>query len=246
MIEVAFTPLALGSTEVAGRTAFVIDVLRATTTICAALANGARAVIPAASGEEAVRLAHSLGEDAVLAGERGCVRMPGFALGNSPLEMTRKAVQGKLVVQSTTNGTVALLAVQHARAVYATAAANLGVSAERLREAIALDEPVLIVCAGREGKFSLDDAYVSGRLLLAALGDKPPRRLLSDAAVAGIALARKLGTGWERPLRLSAAGRELVRRGFEADVAEAARMDAYPVLPHFHDRRLTAAALATA
>ncbi|HEX6645210.1 MAG TPA: 2-phosphosulfolactate phosphatase [Gemmatimonadales bacterium] len=246
MIEVAFTPLALGPAEVTGRTVFVIDVLRATTTICAALANGARAVIPAASGEEAVRLAHSLGEDAVLAGERGCVRMPGFALGNSPLEMTREAVQGKLVVQTTTNGTAALLAVQHARAVHAAAAVNLGASAERLREAAAGEEAVLVVCAGREGKFALDDAYTAGRLLTAALGERPARRRLGDAAMASIALARRLGPRWERPLRLSAAGRELVRRGFAADVAEAAKMDAYPVLPLFHDRRLTAAMVATA
>lgn len=246
MIEVAFTPLALGPAEVAGRTVFVIDVLRATTTICAALAHGAKAVIPAASGDEAVRLAQSIGGDVLLAGERGCVRMPGFALGNSPLEMTREAVRGRPIVQSTTNGTQALLAVQHAAAVFAAAAVNLSVAAERAREAVEADSPVLIVCAGREGRFSLDDAYAAGRLVTAALGGKPPRRLLGDAAIASIALARRFGTDWLRPLQVSAAGRELRRRGFQADVEDAARIDAYPVLPHFHDRRLTASTLVTA
>jgi 2-phosphosulfolactate phosphatase len=246
MIEVAFTPLALGPAEVAGRTVFVIDVLRATTTICAALAHGARSVIPAATGEDAVRLAHSIGGDVLLAGERGCVRMPGFALGNSPLEMTREAVSGRPIVHSTTNGTVALLAVQHAAFVYAAAAVNLTAAAERAREAIDAGEPLLIVCAGREGRFSLDDAYCAGRLLTAALGQKPPRRLLGDAAIASIALARRFGTEWSRPLRASAAGRELRRRGFEADIDAAARLDAHPVLPLFHDRRLTASTVAIA
>ena len=246
MIEVAFTPLALGPAEVAGRTVFVIDILRATTTICAALANGARSVIPTATGDEAVRLAHSIGGDVLLAGERDCVRMPGFALGNSPLEMTREAVQGRPIIQSTTNGTRALLAVQHAKAVYAAAAVNLSVAAERLHEAAEAGEPVLVVCAGRGGGFSLDDAYCGGRLIFAALGPRPPRRLLGDAAIASLALARRFGADWVRPLRTSDAGRELHRRGFDQDIEEAARMDAYPVLPHFHDRRLTALTFATA
>ncbi len=246
MIEVAFTPLALGPAEVAGRTVFVIDILRATTTICAALANGARSVIPAATGEDAVRIAHSIGGGALLAGERGCVRMPGFALGNSPLEMTREAVQGRAIVQSTTNGTRALLAAEHAKAVYAAAAVNLTVAAERARDALEAGEPLLIVCAGREGGFSLDDAYCAGRLIATAFGPKPPRRVLGDAAIASLALARRFGPEWLRPLRASAAGRELRRRGFDADIQAAAGADTYPVLPHFRDRRLTAVTFATA
>ena len=246
MIDVAFTPLTLGAAEVAGRTVFVIDILRATTTICAALANGAKSVIPAATGEDAVRIAQSIGGGALLAGERDCLRMPGFALGNSPLEMTREAVEGRLLVQSTTNGTRALLAAEHAKAVYAAAAVNLGVAAERARDAIDAGEPLLIICAGREGRFSLDDAYCAGRLISAALGPNPPRRHLGDAAIASLALARRFGTGWLRPLRASAAGRELHRRGFDADIEAAASADAYPVLPQYHDRRLTALSLATA
>ncbi len=246
MIEVAFSPLTLGPAEVAGRTVFVIDILRATTTICAALANGARSVIPAATGEDAVRLAQSLGGDALLAGERGCVRMPGFALGNSPLEMTREVVAGRPIVPSTTHGSRALVAAVHAKAVTAAAAVNRSVAAERAREAIDAGEPVLVLCAGREGRFSLDDAYCAGRLLGAALGPKPARRHLGDAAIASLALARRLGPEWLRPLRMSAAGRELRRRGFGAEHEASARADAYPVLPHYHDRRLTALTFATA
>lgn len=246
-LDVVFTPQALGAAEAAGRTVFVVDVLRATTTMCAALSNGARAIVPAGSGEEAVRLAQTIGsDDVLLAGERNCVRMPGFALGNSPREMTPDAVRGRLLVHSTTNGTRALLAVQGARAVYAAAAVNLAVAAERARQALDEEGSVLIVCAGRDGAFSLDDAYCAGRLALAALGGHALRRGLGDAALASLDLVRRYGSSWLRPFSHSAAGRELIRLGFADDVRDAARTDAYPVLPHFHERRVTVATPVTA
>jgi 2-phosphosulfolactate phosphatase len=220
----------------------VIDILRATTTMCAALHHGARAIIPVASTEEALRLAQTIGSaDVLLAGEKDCVRIPGFQLGNSPLEMTEAAVRGKTLVVTTTNGTKALLASQGAAAVYAAAAANLTLAAERAREALERDGEVLIVCAGRDGAFSLDDAYCAGRLVAATLGSRKPRRGLNDAAIASLDLVRRYGDRWERPLTYSRAGRELARLGFRDDVLDAARLDAYPVLAHFHDRRVTLA-----
>ena len=241
-LDVLFTPAGLTPAEAQGRTAFVIDILRATTTMCAALAHGARAIIPAGSTEEAIRLAQTIGSaDVLLAGEKDCVRIPGFQLGNSPLEMTEAAVRGRTLVVTTTNGTRALLACQGAAAVYAACAANLGAAAERAREALEREGGLLIVCAGRGGAFALEDAYCAGRLVEAALGDSRPRRGLSDAAIASLDLVRRYGRGWERPLARSRAGRELTRLGFRADLLDAARVDAYPVLPHFHERRITLA-----
>ena len=241
-LDVLFSPAGLTPTEIQGRTAFVIDILRACTTMCAALAHGARAIIPAGSTEEALRLAQTIGTaDVLLAGERDCVRIPGFQLGNSPLEMTEVAVRGKTMIVTTTNGTRALLACQGAAAVYAACAANLGAAAERAREALERERGLLIVCAGRDGAFSLDDAYCAGRLVEAVLGDRRPRRGVSDAAIASLDLVRRYGDAWERPLARSRAGRELTRLGFRADLLDAARVDAYPVLPHFHERRVTLA-----
>jgi 2-phosphosulfolactate phosphatase len=241
-LQVVFSPAALTAADVQGRTIFVIDILRATTTMCAALHHGARAIIPVASTEEALRLAQTIGSaDVLLAGEKDCVRIPGFQLGNSPLEMTESAVRGKTLVVTTTNGTKALLATQGAAAVYAAAAANLTLAAERAREALERDGEVLIICAGRDGAFSLDDAYCAGRLVAATLGSRKPRRDFNDAAIASLDLVRRYGDRWERPLTYSRAGRELVRLGFRDDVPDAARLDAYPVLAHFHDRRVTLA-----
>ena len=128
-LDVVFSPAGLGPTAVQGRTAFVIDILRATTSICAALHHGAKALIPVASTDEALRLAQTIGStDVLLAGETNCLRIPGFQLGNSPLEMTEPAVRGKTVILSTTNGTKALLGCQGAAAAYGTCAGNLGAS----------------------------------------------------------------------------------------------------------------------
>jgi len=241
-LDVVFTPAGLTPTEVQGRTVFVVDVLRATTAICAALHHGARAMIPVASTEEALRLAQTIGStDVLLAGEKNCVRIPGFHLGNSPLEMTEAVVRGKTIVVTTSNGTRALLASQGAAAAYPACAGNLSLAGERAREAIERDHDLLIICAGRDGAFSLDDAYCAGRLAAAALGAPRPRRGLNDAAIASLDLVRRYGDNWDRPLLYSRAGRELIRLGFREDVTAAARLDAYPVLPHFHERRVTLA-----
>jgi 2-phosphosulfolactate phosphatase len=241
-VEVAFSPQGLSPADVQGRAVFVIDILRATTTMCAALHHGAKALIPVASTEEALRLAQTIGStDVLLAGEKDCRRIPGFALGNSPLEMNEAVVKGKTIIVTTTNGTKALLAAQGAHAVYAVSAANLTAAGERALETLDRKRDVLILCAGRETAFGLDDAYCAGRLAVAALGSRRPLKGMNDAAIASLDLVRRYGDDWTRPLRRSSAGRELVRLGFEPDVADAGRLDAYPVLPHFHDRRVTIA-----
>jgi 2-phosphosulfolactate phosphatase len=241
-LDVWFSPIGSGPADVQGRTIFVIDVLRATTAMCAALYHGARALIPVASTEEALRLAQTIGSaDVLLAGEKNCVRIPGFALGNSPLEMTEHAVKGKTIVVTTTNGTKALLAAQGAAAVYVAGAVNLTAAGERAREALEQRRDVVILCSGRGSAFGLDDAYCAGRLAVEALGGRKPRKGLNDAALASLDLVRRYGDNWERPLAYSRAGRELTRLGFGTDVLDAARLDAYPVLPHFYERRVTLA-----
>ena len=240
-VDVTFTPAGLTQAEVQDRVVFVIDILRATTVMCAAISHGARAIIPVSSTEEALRLSQTIGStDVLLAGERNCARIPGFQLGNSPLEMTESAVRGKTIILTTTNGTNALLAC-HTATVYPAAAANLSLAAERGREALEANQSILIVCAGRNGDFALDDAYCAGRLTAAIFGSSKPRRELNDAGLASLDLVRRYGDRWDRPLGNSRSGRELVRLGFRADVRDAARLDAYPILAQFHERRVTLA-----
>ena len=243
-LDVVFSPAGLASSEVAGRAVFVVDILRASTTICSALFHGARGVLPVSSVEEASRLAQTLGPaDVLLAGERNSEPIPGFALGNSPLEMTESAVRGKTLIMTTSNGTAALLAAQGAAEVYLAAAVNLTVAGARARELLLARKDLLILCAGKEGRFGLDDAYAAGRLALLGLEGRRRRKGLNDGALAALDLVRRYGTRWERPLLLSAAGRQLAALGMSADTADAARQDAYPVLPVLRERRITAEAL---
>jgi len=240
-IDVAFTPAGLASGEVAGRTVFVVDTLRASTTICAALANGARGIVPVASIEEAMKMAQTLERrEVLLTGERGGVRIDGFDLGNSPLEMTEAAVKGKTIVMTTTNGTRAILAAAGAAAVYVVAAVNLHVAGARAHEALERSGDILVLCAGREGAFAIEDAFAAGWLVLEAVEGRRIRKPLNDAAQVSVDLARRYGRRWQRPLLLSRAGRELVKMGLRDDVVDAALEDRYPVLPQFKERRITA------
>lgn len=237
-LDVFLTPLGLTPGDLAGRTVLVLDVLRATTTMCAAMHAGARAIVPVADPEDARRLAGDLGPDALLAGERGTERIPGFHLGNSPLEMTPEAVGGRTLVMCTTNGTGALLAAQGAGAAWPAAGANFSAVGAVARAAWEGDRDLAILCAGRAGLCSLDDAYVAGRFVVAALGGRRLRRGLNDGALMALDLVRRYGDRWHRPLALSAAGRDLAAHGFGGDVAAAAEPDRWPALLQFRDRRV--------
>jgi 2-phosphosulfolactate phosphatase len=237
-IDVHFTPLGLGAGDLAGRGVVVIDVLRATTTIVTALANGAKAVIPAASSEEAVRLASNLEKDGVLlAGERKSVKIEGFALGNSPREMLPAVVAGKTIVLATTNGTPALVAAQGGDPVLVGAPANFKALVEQARAVLVERADLVILCAGREKGFAIEDAYTAGRLIK---GMKRGLKnvALNDAARTALALTGAV-PGWDEALMGSDAAQQLASADLVEDVAFATRADRFAVVPRYADRRIT-------
>lgn len=240
MIDVAFAPNDVDASDVAGRAVVVIDVLRATTTICVALDHGARAVIPAADTEEAARLAQALDRrEVVLAGERNLDPIPGFQVGNSPAEMSREVVAGKSVVMTTTNGTRALLAATAAREVILAAGVNLTAAGTRAGELLAEHGHLLVLCGGRDRGFGIDDAYIAGRIVVGAMGGSRSRKGLSDSAIAAVDLVRRYGDRIDRVLAISSAGRALRAAGYRDDVAYASMVDRHPAVPVFRDRRVT-------
>ena len=220
----------------ADATAVVIDVIRATSTIVEAFAAGARAVYPTLSSEEAIRLANSLGrEDTLLCGERKGLRIEGFDLGNSPLEFTPELVAGNRLVMSTTNGTQAFLAAEGAERVVAASLLNLSAVAEAVSGAAM----VVFICAGKEGRFSLDDALCAGLILqrLTERGEdgSGPALSLDDASKSALALA----SGHDADsglLRETAAGAALVEVGLEADLERCADVDRHGLVPEMLDR----------
>ena len=219
---------------VEGRTALVIDVIRATTTIVQAISNGARAVYPTESSEEAIKLASSLGRDEVLlCGERGGLRIDGFDLGNSPSEYKPEVVEGKQLVMSTTNGTRAFVAAEHAERVVPVSLVNLTAAAE---SAVADGpEKLVVICSGKDNRFSLDDAVCAGYLIREIQKVSGIVPDLGDAGRTTVELAQRFEPT-EDFLKSTAAGRALVDVGLEADLAFCARMNLHRVVPEMQDR----------
>jgi 2-phosphosulfolactate phosphatase len=237
-LDVYFTPPGPSAGDLAGRGVVVIDVLRATTTIIAALANGARAVVPTASSEEAVKMTANLERDGfVLAGERRYLPIPGFPLGNSPREMTPGQVGAKTVYLATTNGTPALVAAQGADPVLVGAAVNFRALADRAGTLLRERGDLAIICAGRERQFALEDAYVAGRLV--KMVKKGIRKLpLNDSAEVALALTQRYKNFLDA-FTASEAGRSLQALKLGDDVHFCAKMNRYTLVPAYVDRRIT-------
>jgi 2-phosphosulfolactate phosphatase len=181
-VHVAFTP----AETVRAPVAVVVDVLRATSTIVQALASGYRRVLCCAEIDEARKLRERLGEG-VLAGERLAQAIPGFDLGNSPAEFVEP--RGETVILTTTNGTRAIVAAAAgAETVLVGSLLNLAAVADAVREAGA---DVEVVCAGVDGRFTLDDAYCAGRIAALLGGER------SDAAEAAVRLAGSFASAEE-------------------------------------------------
>jgi 2-phosphosulfolactate phosphatase len=210
-VAVAFTP----DEAISGSVAVVVDVLRATSTIAQALASGYRRVLCCADVEDARALRETLGEG-VLGGERNAVRIPGFDLGASPREFLEP--RAETVILSTTNGTRAILAAAAAcDEVLLGSLLNIDAAARATRER---SDDVVLVCAGFQGAFALDDAYCAGRIVQQLPG---PR---SDAAVACEVLGRSFPSALD-----GLHARTYGPPGLEDDIAWCARENALDVVP---------------
>jgi 2-phosphosulfolactate phosphatase len=238
-LDVYFGAHSITSADVQGRVVIVIDVLRASTTIAVALANGARTVIPFESSDDAVTRSKGLARgDYKLAGERRNLMIPGFDLGNSPREYTREAIEGKTILFTTTNGTVALVAVQAAREVLVGSFVNFTPVAAMVRAAARARIDIAIVAAGGERHFALEDAVCAGRFV------RVIRRGLSDVAMndgarATMLLERRYANDIPRLFEDASHGRALAETGFAEDLAICAQLDGYPVVPVYQDRQVT-------
>jgi len=235
-IRTYFTAAEAEKAEMSGAVAVVIDVIRATSTMVEALANGARAIYPTVSTEDAIRLANSLGrEDTLLCGERKGLKVEGFDLGNSPREFGPEKVEGKRLVMSTTNGTRAFVAVQTADKILAASFLNLDQVVRSLPTAE--DAEVVLVCAGKEDHFALDDAYCAGLILAEFLEARQASGELDDASRAALSLAASFSLNPEL-LRRTAAGDALTQVGLGGDLLLCAERDRHSLVPEMTDRMI--------
>jgi 2-phosphosulfolactate phosphatase len=222
----------LDSVRVPGKVVVVLDILFATTTMVTALAHGAKAVVPVLDEQAARAQERNFAKDSyVLAGELYAETLPGFA-HPAPLSLLAHGVEGKTLIYSTTNGTVALTQPAGAASVYCGALLNARALCEHIVARHAR-ETVLIVCSGSGNNFNFEDFYGAGYFVECLL---PHVHDLSDAAKAALALYRHAKA--PDALLDCRVGRMMVERGLAREVEFACQLDAFPVVPALEEGRL--------
>lgn len=232
-IDVKLVPTSVEAWGYKDKTVVVIDVLRASSTIITALENGARAVVPVLSADEAVTLKTRYDSEYVLlGGERGGLKIPGFDLGNSPLEYTEDIVEDKTIVFTTTNGTKAIRSAHSADILLIGSYLNLEATAKKVVE---LGKDTLIICAGRQGCFSLEDAACAGTFCMTI------SRLTKTKETDSAKAARMIAASYHSPMKVfedSEHGQILKDLGFEADLDFVASLNTCQAVPVYVNGQL--------
>ena len=219
-LDVVLLPKYLEPRHLEGRTVVVFDVLRATTTMTAALAAGVNEIRIFAGIEEAARAASRHAGARILCGEENCLPPPGFDLGNSPGAFQRPLHAGQTAYMSTTNGTRAIVAARGAATILAGALVNASAAARAVAEEGA---DVTLLCAGTGGAVAMEDVLGAGAVM-ARLHRIQPFNPESDVAL----LARRLYEGavdLRAALTETRGGRNVVAAGLAADIEFAAAVD---------------------
>ncbi|HEY6089539.1 MAG TPA: 2-phosphosulfolactate phosphatase [Gemmatimonadaceae bacterium] len=238
-LDVFFTPGNVKPADTAGRLVAIVDVLRASTTVATALGNGAKTVIPLEGADEVIfRSKEFTRSQILLAGEQKMHPIAGFDIGNSPQAFKPEVVEGKTILITTTNGTRVLLGVQGARDIVIASYVNFTAVLAMMKLAARSDTDIAIICAGEEGSFTLEDAACAGRYVR-AIPKRAESVVTNDAASASVLIEKKYGDNIEKVFKESSHGQALESAGFGEDLAAAALVDSYPVVPIYQDRQIT-------
>lgn len=217
----------------------VVDILRASTTICTALANGARDVIPFGEVEEA-RAAREQDKwrDALLCGERGAKKLDGFDLGNSPADYTPEAIGGRSLLFASTNGSVALASAPPNARVLVGGLVNVAAVADKIA---ALDQATVIACSGKFGQFALEDAVGAGAIISRLWERVSTLDLVNDGAMGAQAIWDQYKDDPSRVMWQCRHGIYLIEVGFGSDLSLCSAIDTHAVVPVMRDGRIVAA-----
>ncbi len=222
--------------DIKGKVVVVIDVLRSSTVITMALQNGAKSIIPLQTPEEVFAMRDQMESSLVITGgERHAVKIEGFDLGNSPEEYTTQSVNGKDILYTTSNGTAALLASEGAQDVMLGCFLNVTSLTEKV---LNLNNDVVIVCAGTNSDFSLDDGICAGMLIY-----QISRRIPVDTNDLGSLLSKYYESGSSGILSKIVECnhvKTLFALGFHNDVMYCLRTDRSQIVPRFRNGIITA------
>lgn len=230
-IDLYFSPAEVPEESFRGKTAVVIDVLRASTSITTAIDNGCREIIPTETVDNAMAIAIRLGRnDIFLCGERGGRMVKGFHIGNSPSEYSQAAVAGKTLVYTSTNGSRAIIKSRNSDLSMIGAFVNISSVAQ---STVQSENDIIILCSGEDGIFSLEDTVCGGMLITKIIEyhGAPEDVACNDAALAAQVLYRTYAHDILGMLRTTHHGRYLIEIGFDRDLGFCATIDTTAVIP---------------
>lgn len=215
------------------KVAVVLDVLLATSTIVASLSSGAKKIIPVLNQEEAFeKVRHLDKESYCLVGEERGEAIAGF-LEPNPLELS-KQVNGKTVILSTTNGTVAICKAAQAKKVYIASLLNGRAVSEKIA-AMHKTDTIIVICSGSHNKFCIEDFYGAGYFIdeLVSIFDGWE---LTDAAKAALYFYQSKKEQSEEVLASSKVGQMLINLGFQEEIAYISQLGVLPIVPYLDSR----------
>jgi 2-phosphosulfolactate phosphatase len=233
-VETLLTPRDVRIDQIVGRAVVVFDVLRATTTMTAALAAGVVEIRIFDSLDDASAASRAFGQPHILCGERNCLPPPGFDLGNSPGAFRSDLHAGKTAFMATTNGTRAIVAARSAKLLFAGALVNASAVAQRLIES---KLNVSLLCAGTAGEPAMEDLLGAGAVI-AGLSRLLPVTLENDVSKLALRLFQCSRNDLVSVMKESTGGKNVIDVGLEADIAFAAQLDAMNVVGKISDSPL--------
>jgi 2-phosphosulfolactate phosphatase len=225
-VEMIFLPRLLEPQHVQGKSVVVFDVLRATTSITAALAVGVKEVRLFGDLDSAAAAAKSFGAGALLCGESQTVKPPGFDLGNSPGAFQKNLHAGRTAFMATTNGTQALIAARQAQSLFTGALVN---AAAVSRELIRRQLSVTLLCAGTQGQIALEDVLGAGAMLHHLFADANAEPI-GDAAMMSLQLFHMHHHSLPQILEQTVGGRNIIKAGLGEDIPFCAGLNALPIV----------------
>jgi 2-phosphosulfolactate phosphatase len=227
IVRVCPSPALFSYYQAAEQVTVVVDVLRATSAIAAALFHGAKGVIPVASIEEAETFK---GQDVLVAAERGGAIVPGFQYGNSPLSyINNPEIKGKALVLSTTNGTQAIEVAKAHGPLVTGAFSNISALTTFLHEQCPQD--VLVLCAGWKNRINLEDTIFAGALAARLLQLGYGVDTDADATLTALYLFEKAQKDMDAFMANSSHRNRLQHLDLKADIAWCMQEDTCPVIP---------------
>lgn len=227
--KVCLSPMLLPTLKIEDSNVVVIDILRATTCMCAALDNGAEFIVPVREVEvcEQYRLLGYL-----CGAERNGIPIPEFDFGNSPFSYNTPKVRGAKIAMTTTNGTQAIHAAKSAHQILIGAFSNMTILTEYLKTQ---SKEVILLCSGWKNRVNLEDTVFAGAMITALQGSYDP---IDDAAMLSLTLYKCAVADKRFYIKNSSHFTKLISLNLQEDVKYCLRKDTHPVIPVFDEDKL--------